>query len=348
MTIQNYQKEKLEIKENLDALQEKGLLRSQESLDLMVRYAELQSAELIGNPESLSELYKLDLVEDDETIFIGDFNKKLDTLYIFTHSGVDVPRAEKYLEMYNLENWQSFAHALYSNRDAGALKVIPEMIEVAKNSYQNYNFGIVMYKYNRNAADSNRVRPAEQIYDNPYKGISLWKQGVDKNTLFKELLNPFFQKLVRLIKQTQPNFMFHPHTYDTCSGEGHTAHSHDLHSGKRPTGMIFNHYEFETEAFGVYGKKNDSANFDFLTPDQIKDIQMIQNKKIQPLLPKHERAACTVDFPYISPRQLPGVFKSYFGIPQLVLEYRKDLFVRGFDQIVESLLEIGFVISNKY
>lgn len=328
---------KQQIDKKLDELQSGVGLYNDEAMQLLEQWAILQTQETYKISTVLEIPKELIITETKHFIHLGNSKGKDDVLFLFPHTGINLPRGE-FVEQLNLENWLDVGFAMTINRDAGTRFIVNKLIEDTQKS--DFSYSIIIAKYNRNVLDANRLRLQDQVPDKPFKGISLWKDGADRKEAVKKLLDPFLEYLEEYIHSYKPKFIFQPHTYDTHSGESNGSDSHDKHAGKRPTNMIFNHYEFKDNAVGDYGDENLALNFDLLDNETIQTVQNIQYKHIRQIYGLSEEPDIPVDFPYVSPIQLCGLIKTWTNAPHLILENRKDLFYQGEKQIYDAIVEI--------
>jgi hypothetical protein len=176
------------------------------------------------------------------------------------------------------------------------------------------------------------------MVDQAYRGDSLWKPAVEKEVIGEKLIDPLFAAIEKFVKERNPKFLFYMHSYDRFGG-GKASGGHEKNSGflERPPSMIFNHHHLTEDALGIYGDQQ-NIELDLLTKEQVEIIQQVQFEQLATLKPlQGQKFEVPVDYPYASPRQFPLLASTYFTGPQLVLEYRKDLFRTGMEEIMESV-----------
>lgn len=322
-----------QIESNLNLLEKKGQLYSKESIELIENWVISKSTETIG----ISEEITAENLEKDYgyyKVFGNSSDKNIDVLFIVLHGGLLLPH--QFHNFFGFTRWKSIAQSILQNHDVGIRWLTNQFIQNLKTS--EYKYKIIFYNYSRIGTDVNRLFVEDQIVDSPYRGEGLWSSSTNKTEISSIMVDPFFSRVEEIIKSTNPKFIVHPHTYDTFGG-GKASSGHEIDSqNKRPASMIFNYYnQYRGRAFGKYHPEK-NARFYFLNNEKnIEKVINIQKAFLSKIPNLEEEVEVTVDYPYVSPPQLPGLLRTYTKAPQLIVENRKDLFEHGHNQIFQSL-----------
>lgn len=351
------------IEAKLDKLAVAGGLACAEGLELMQTWYEYMSGEEFGFYDELilPSSSNLDILEAGGGLFIKQKGaENVETVYVFLHHGIDLDL--ELMRYFKQDNWFQLVDTIYQNADRGTRWMATELLaelESGDELHVEGGFAVALYNISRVMADGNRITREEQVVLNPYKGESVWKdellQGNSEGGLEQvreevgaKLVDPFVQLLRDQVRELKPKFLFYPHTYDRYGG-GNASGGHERNDGvleRPPSMMIVNHFR-EEKAHGIYGPEDASLEVDFISKKQIEFIQEMQKELlggIRDLAGK--QLEIPVDYPYHNPLQLPMALWQDFKGPQLVLEYRKDLFRNGQAQILESMQRIGATIPK--
>lgn len=272
------------------------------------------------------------------------------TLIVFNHTGREIPWHLKEHFASTDEAW--LRESIDANHDLGT-EYIYEGLQEKWGGENGEKAGVklVYYPFSRVFADSNRTLRESQIVDEPYRSHGVWKKGVDKEMLGKELLDPFYAEFAQILQENDIKFIFYVHSMDEFGG-GVASDGHEQGRGeRRPESMLSKVYKFADMAAGIYGPADAAADRNLLTDDQIQKIQQIHSKHIQQI-PGYENVELNqinipTDYPYIAPRMLCGVAMQYFDGPQLVIDIRKDLFQNGSEQMLSSVIEMTESMLNE-
>jgi hypothetical protein len=270
--------------------------------------------------------------------------RSADTIYVFLHTGISLDL--EFAKFLKLDNWWNIADTVYENYDRGGRALATELLEEMSED-KNCNYAIAVFDISRVLCDANRITREEQVVHQSYKGVPVWECESDKEAIGKRLADPFVFEFEKFTKKMNPKFIFFVHTYDHFGG-GKPSGKHEIVTGflERPFSMVFNHHKLDKKAYGIYLKKQ-KAEVDLLSSKHIDIVQFTQKKHLSKIRSVNgNKIEVPVDYPYASPRQLPILVSSYFKGPQLVLEFRKDLFRYGFENIMDSIKEITKLIVN--
>lgn len=264
-------------------------------------------------------------------------DKPIDVLFAFNHSGLLVP--DEFSKFYT-KDISIIEDTVIQNHDVGTRYILNHLLRNINSS--NYRYGILFDEVSRVVADSNRLTREEQVVEKAYRGESIWiSKDIDRTIIGSSTIDDTYTYLQSFIKiQKKLKFILYMHSMDQFNG-GRPSGNHELGNDKkeeRPIAMIFNKYKFDHNSYGIYGPDK-SVDFNLLPDRSIKKIKncFIENTQ----LGKSEDIK--IDYPYISPRQMCGFVSQFTKIPQLVLDVRKDLFIKNADNISRSVEDIPLI-----
>lgn len=268
-----------------------------------------------------------------------------EVLYIFNHSGLEVPEQ---FSNFLIADQEELANTIYLNHDIGTRYLASELLDKLSKGLNDYDYAVVIFNYSRVVIDSNRLQIAEQLVNTPYRGESIWAKTEGREVISQELISPFFHKVTELAQLPKLKLVFYPHSMDEYGG-GKASGGHEIagNGDRRPPTMIFREYKFDSYPYGDYGEDR-QVDFDLVSREQVISIQEVHNQHLEKISQgTGEEAYTEVDYPYVSPRQLCGLVSKYFAGPQLVLDVRKDLFGKGGDELAASTDKISQATINK-